>query len=96
MAFCLPRSPLFELASVLVRLNHVARFIVNASKRHTRMGNSRTKVTPSLFLRARRQIELRFVHVLFGFYTRFRLKVLVEISLIGFAWAFGSSHERAD
>jgi hypothetical protein len=27
----LDRSPLFEIASVLVRLNHVARFIVNAN-----------------------------------------------------------------
>jgi hypothetical protein len=26
-----PRSPLFEIAGVLVRLDHVARFIVNAN-----------------------------------------------------------------
>ena len=30
-AFCLPRLRLFELARVLVRLNHVASFIVNAN-----------------------------------------------------------------
>jgi hypothetical protein len=30
-AFCFaPRSPLFEIARLLVRLDHVARFIVNA------------------------------------------------------------------
>jgi hypothetical protein len=29
-AFCLPRSPLFEIAHVLVRFDHVASFIVNA------------------------------------------------------------------
>ena len=30
-AFCLPRSGLFEIASVPVRLDHVARRIVNAN-----------------------------------------------------------------
>jgi len=29
----LPRLPLFELAHVLVRFDHVARFIVNANRR---------------------------------------------------------------
>jgi hypothetical protein len=30
-AFCLPRAGLFEIARVLVRLIHIARFIENAN-----------------------------------------------------------------
>jgi len=34
-SFCFaPRSPLFEIALVLVRLNHVASAIVNANHKH--------------------------------------------------------------
>ena len=53
-AFCFGRgSPVFEIANVFVRLDHVAGIIVNQNKHRIRMGNSRTKVTSLLLLRAR-------------------------------------------
>ena len=46
-------SAVFEIANVFVRLDHVAGIIVNQNKHRIRMGNSRTKVTSLLLLRAR-------------------------------------------
>ena len=53
-AFCLPRSPLFELACLLVRFDRVARFIVNAnhsasslSATQTHAANQSTPLMPA-------------------------------------------------
>jgi hypothetical protein len=35
-AFVSPRSPLFEIANVLVHVDHIARFVVNANHRIVR------------------------------------------------------------